>query len=63
MTDRRSIGDLLDETFHGQERVSQTEIQRRAVAAELPADLLARISAMPEGEYAFDEAAELLGEE
>jgi len=57
----RQIDDLLDELYFGLERVSQAEIYRRAVAAELPADVLARINAMPQGEYAIDEAAELLG--
>jgi hypothetical protein len=57
----REVDALLDELYVGLERVSQAEIYRRAVAAELPADLLATISAMPQGEYAIDEAAELLG--
>jgi hypothetical protein len=52
---------LLDELFVGIERVSRAEIYRRAIAAELPADVLSRINALPEGEYAIDEAAELLG--
>lgn len=51
---------FLDDLYAGQERVTQAEIHRRAVAAELPADVLIRINAMPEGEYAVDEAAELL---
>ncbi|MFI6824289.1 hypothetical protein ACIBJE_25600 [Micromonospora sp. NPDC050187] len=55
------IDDLLDDIYHGQERISQAEIQRRAVAAELPADLLTRISALPQGEYAMDEVSDLLG--
>ncbi|WP_428967146.1 hypothetical protein [Micromonospora fluostatini] len=58
---RQDLDDLLDDIYHGQERISQAEIQRRAVAAELPAELLTRISALPEGEYAMDEAADLLG--
>lgn len=58
---RPELDDLLDDLYDGQERVTQAEIHRRAVAAELPAELLARITAMPEGEYAVDEAAELLG--
>ena len=40
---------------------SRQSPRNRAVAAELPAELLTRITAMPEGEYAVDEAAELLG--
>lgn len=52
---------LIDDLYAGQERITQAEIQRRAVAAEVPADLLIRISALPEGEYAADEVADLLG--
>ncbi|MEQ4301450.1 hypothetical protein ABNF97_08675 [Plantactinospora sp. B6F1] len=52
---------LLDDLYSGQERVTQSEIQRRAVAAEVPAELLTRINALPEGEYAVDEVADLLG--
>ncbi|WP_446220781.1 hypothetical protein [Micromonospora sp. IBHARD004] len=59
--DTRQLDDLLDDIFHGQERISQAVIYRRAVAAELPAELLSRIAALPQGEYAVDEAADLLG--
>ncbi|WP_433351234.1 hypothetical protein [Micromonospora sp. CA-111912] len=55
------LDELLDEIYHGQERISQADIYRRAVAAELPAVLLTRIAALPQGEYAVDEAADLLG--
>ncbi|SCL12920.1 hypothetical protein GA0074694_0069 [Micromonospora inyonensis] len=64
MTDEpasRMIDDLLDDIYHGQERISQAEIHRRAVAAELPAAVLTRISALPQGEYAMDEVADLIG--
>lgn len=67
MTDARNdqtspeLDALLDDLYSGQERITQAEIQRRAVAAEVPADLLTRITALPEGEYAEDEVAELLG--
>lgn len=59
--DTRPLDDLLDDIYHGQERITQADIYRRAVAAELPAELLTRIAALPEGEYAADEAADLLG--
>ncbi|MFF0656930.1 hypothetical protein [Micromonospora tulbaghiae] len=59
--DTRLLDDLLDDIYHGQERVTQADIYRRAVAAELPAELLTRIAALPQGEYAVDEAADLLG--
>ncbi|HEX2774082.1 MAG TPA: hypothetical protein VHN18_16860 [Micromonosporaceae bacterium] len=63
MTDQptRQVDALLDELYVGLERVSRAEIYRRAIADGLPADVLARISALPQGEYAIDEAAELLG--
>ncbi|MFG2057072.1 hypothetical protein ACGFI9_23925 [Micromonospora sp. NPDC048930] len=59
--DTRPLDELLDDIYHGQERVTQADIYRRAVAAELPPELLTRIAALPQGEYAVDEVAELLG--
>ncbi|WP_247661928.1 hypothetical protein [Micromonospora sp. U21] len=59
--DTRALDDLLNDIYRGQERVTQGEIYRRAVAADLPADLLARIDSLPEGEYAVDEVSDLLG--
>ncbi|WP_435821642.1 hypothetical protein [Micromonospora musae] len=59
--DTRRLDDLLEDLYRGQERVSQADIYRRAVAAELPAEWLTRICALPEGEYSVDEAADLLG--
>ncbi|MDT0529912.1 hypothetical protein RM555_13035 [Micromonospora sp. DSM 115977] len=59
--DIRRLDDLLEDLYHGQERISQADIYRRAVAAELPAQLLTRMAALPEGEYAVDEVADLLG--
>jgi hypothetical protein len=64
VTDEAATPDLdalLDDLYLGQDRITQREIHRRAIVAELPADLLTRITAMPEGEYAVDEAAEVLG--
>lgn len=55
-----SLEDLLEEIYLGTERMSRDEIHRRAVAADLPADLMLRVDALPEGEYALDEAAEAL---
>ncbi|TDB75183.1 hypothetical protein [Micromonospora sp. KC723] len=59
--DTRRIDELLRDLYRGQERISQADIYRRAVAAELPARLLTRINALPQGEYAVDEVADLLG--
>lgn len=54
------LEDLLQAIYLGQERLSRVEIHRRAVAADLPADLMSRVDALPEGEYALDEAADAL---
>jgi hypothetical protein len=56
-----TIEELLDEIFAGQERLSRDEIQRRAVAADLAANDLAALDALPEGEYAHDEVADAIG--
>jgi hypothetical protein len=63
MTDQTShpeLDALLDEAFRGHDRLSRDEIYRRAVAAALPAESLTRIDALPEGDYAQDEAADAL---
>ncbi|WP_442933318.1 hypothetical protein [Micromonospora psammae] len=59
--DTRQLDELLDDIYRGQERISQADIHRRAIAAQLPAALLARIEALPQGEYSVDEAADALG--
>lgn len=58
--ERRLLSRFLATVFAGHERLTRDELRRRAVAAELPADVLARLEALPEGEYAEDEAAEAL---
>jgi hypothetical protein len=57
-----SLEAFLDEVFDAQERISSGDLQRRALAADLPAELLIRIDALPEGEYAQDEALDALHE-
>jgi hypothetical protein len=54
------LDEFLDTAFEAQERMSAGDLQRRAIAADLPAEALTRIDALPEGEYAQDEAAEAL---
>ncbi|GAA4457523.1 DUF2795 domain-containing protein [Phytohabitans houttuyneae] len=64
MTDEtgdRSLARLLDGVYAAQERATRDDILRHALAADLPADLRTRLDALPEGEYALDEAAEALG--
>lgn len=58
--DFRVLDDYLDGAFTGQERLSSGNLRRGAIAADLPATVLARFDALPEGEYAQDEAAEAL---
>ncbi len=58
--DFRLLDEFLDDAYVGQERLSSADLQRSAIAADLPATLLTRIDALPEGEYAQDEAAEAL---
>jgi hypothetical protein len=58
--DLRALDEFLDDAFVGQERLSSGDLQRMAVAADLPATALTRIDALPEGEYAQDEASEAL---
>ncbi len=58
--DFRVLDEYLDDAYAAQERLSSADLQRGAVAADLPASALTRIDALPEGEYAQDEAAEAL---
>ncbi|MFC7532627.1 hypothetical protein [Actinoplanes sp. GCM10030250] len=58
--DIRELDAFLDSAFDAQERLTSGDLQRRALAADLPAGALTRIDALPEGEYAQDEAAEAL---
>lgn len=56
----RELEATLDEVFLRQERLSRDEIQRRAVAADAPSDVINALDGLPEGEYAQDEVAESL---
>ncbi|MCA2216810.1 hypothetical protein [Jidongwangia harbinensis] len=58
--DFRVLDEFLDDAYVGQERLTSADLQRGALAADLPATALTRIDALPEGEYAQDEAAEAL---
>lgn len=61
MTDTfNELDAFLDDAYDAQERLSSLDLQRRAVAADLSAEARTRIDALPEGEYAQDEAAEAL---
>ena len=58
--DIRELDAFLDTTYDAQERLTSGDLQRRAIAAGLAAAAMTRIDALPEGEYAQDEAAEAL---
>lgn len=60
MTQYPELDMLLDEAFRGQDRVSSDELRRRAVAAELPAEPMGRVDALPEGEYDIDEVTDAI---
>jgi len=55
-----SLGSLLDQLYGGRERLSRDEIHRRAVKADLPAETMSLLDALPEGEYAQDEVGAAL---
>jgi len=56
------LDDFLDQAYVGLERLSSADLQRSANAADLPATIRSGIDALPEGEYAQDEAAEAVRE-
>jgi hypothetical protein len=58
--DLRQLDEFLDHAYVAQERLSSADLQRGAIAADLPASVMTRIDALPEGEYAQDEASEAL---
>jgi hypothetical protein len=55
-----ALDELLEDLYLGRERLTRDEIHRRAVAADLPAELMTRVDGLPEGEYALDEVADAL---
>jgi len=56
----RELEATLDEVFLRQERLTRDEIQRRAVAADTPIDVVNALDGLPEGEYALDEVLDAL---
>ncbi|MFI5909748.1 DUF6158 family protein [Dactylosporangium sp. NPDC051541] len=53
---------LLDAVYTGRERLTREEIHRHAVAVDAPVEVLDAVEALPEGEYAYDEASEALAQ-
>jgi hypothetical protein len=62
MATTEALPGLVDGLYVGQERIDRDEIYRRAVAAELPADDMAVLDRLPEGEYAEDELNEAIAQ-
>jgi hypothetical protein len=60
MATTEALPELVDDLYAAQERIDRDEIYRRAVAAELPADDMAVLDRLPEGEYAEDELNEAI---
>lgn len=56
------IDELLDAVYARQERVTRDVIHRRAVSLDAPADVVAALDALPEGEYSQDEVSEALAQ-
>jgi hypothetical protein len=56
------IDKLLDDLYGSQERVTRDVIHRRAVALDLPSDVIRALDALPEGEYAQEEVTEALAQ-
>jgi hypothetical protein len=57
-----SLVSFLDQLYAAQERMTRDEIQRRAVAAELPAETMSALDALPEGTYSFEEVTTAIAE-
>jgi hypothetical protein len=53
---------LLETAYAGRARLTRDEIHRHAVAVEAPADVVAALDTLPEGEYDQDEAGEALAQ-
>jgi Family of unknown function (DUF6158) len=51
-----TVTTLLETIFTGSEQINVEEMRRRAVLAELPSDLIAAISELPEGLYSLKRA-------
>jgi hypothetical protein len=58
----RDVDDLLDDVYVSQERMTRDDLHRRAVAGNLPAEVIVALDALPEGEYAQDEVSEALAQ-
>jgi hypothetical protein len=62
MATTEALLELVDDLYVAQERIDRDEIYRRAVAADLPADDMAVLDRLPEGQYAEDELSEAIAQ-
>jgi Family of unknown function (DUF6158) len=51
---------VLTDLYAGVDRMTSDEVGRRAVAGNVPADVIAVLQAVPEGEYSLDEMLDAL---
>jgi hypothetical protein len=58
----RDVDELLEDVYVSQERMTRDDLHRRAVAGNLPAEVIVALDALPEGEYAQDEVSEALAQ-
>jgi hypothetical protein len=58
----RDVDELLEDVYMSQERMTRDDLHRRAVASNLPAEVIVALDALPEGEYAQDEVSEALAQ-
>jgi hypothetical protein len=58
----RDVDELLEDVYMSQERMTRDDLHRRAVAGNLPAEVIVALDALPEGEYAQDEVSEALAQ-
>jgi hypothetical protein len=55
-----NVEELLAELYNGQQLVDRDEICRRAVALDVPVDVVAALGRLPEGDHTRDEVAKVL---
>ena len=54
---------VLSDLYADVDRLTRDEIGRRAVAANVPADVISILQAVPEGDYSLDEVLDALEEQ
>src|SRR5258706_7739176 len=58
----RDVDELLEDVYVSQERMTRDDLHRRAVAGNLPAEVIVALDALPQGEYAQDQVSQALAQ-